>query len=331
MNEKPGEKLDLQHLNEQVDAFDDAVSRTPGIDTYCSSSAWILAAHEAFHEAKNPLIYRLGSGYVAMQVDWAPGWGNLLLPMEASWCLACPLVGPDPAEATTRLFSVLRGLETQWDSMMIAGIPDKGILWEFLVHVFSSRYGVFRGSAVARRLADLRDGLDGFMAARTSKFRNNLRRAEKAGQKAGFRYRYYDQSMSPAAIETLFNSIMDIEERCWKGVTRQGVNEGSMRIFYQRLMELQAPRGRIRAIITECDGKDVGYILGGVFDNIYRGYQFSFDEKYTRLSPGNLMQLRMIEALCREGIAWYDLGTDRDYKRYWGETIFETVSLIIRR
>jgi CelD/BcsL family acetyltransferase involved in cellulose biosynthesis len=68
-----------------------------------------------------------------------------------------------------------------------------------------------------------------------------------------------------------------------------------------------------------------------VFDGEYRGLQFSYDDAHATLGLGGLLQLQQIIALCDEGIARYDLGTEMDYKRRWAEDVMETEMLVIVR
>jgi CelD/BcsL family acetyltransferase involved in cellulose biosynthesis len=78
-------------------------------------------------------------------------------------------------------------------------------------------------------------------------------------------------------------------------------------------------------------GRDVGYILGAVFEGEYRGLQFSYDDDHARLGLGGLLQFHQVTALCAEGVARYDLGTEMDYKRRWAEEVMETEMLVLVR
>ncbi len=93
-----------------------------------------------------------------------------------------------------------------------------------------------------------------------------------------------------------------------------------------------ARRGAVRAQVGKRDGEDVAIVVGGVIDTpggvAYRGLQFSFDDRLRPLGLGNVAQLAQIEALSREGVALYDLGSDVDYKRRWGEGCLTTVTLV---
>jgi CelD/BcsL family acetyltransferase involved in cellulose biosynthesis len=83
-----------------------------------------------------------------------------------------------------------------------------------------------------------------------------------------------------------------------------------------------------RLLFARREGTDLAYILGGVLGYTYRGLQFSFSQDHKRLSLGNLCQYHQIARLCEEGIDLYDLGVDVEYKRRWGETRRDTVTLV---
>jgi len=315
----------------EADAFDMAVLSTPDIDHFCSSSAWICAARHAFMPQAEPLVLHCRHGYVAMIRERKTALGTVLLPMEASWCLPSSLVGPNPAMLVRPLFHYLREHEDGWDAILFAGIMEGSALYFYLPRIFAARYRIFRGPNVSRRIAGIGDGRAGFLRRRSAKFRKNLRRAEAAGQAVDLSFTHYSDAMEESGWSELFERVMAIEGKSWKGLEDQGVDQEPMRTFYRELMRLQAPRGRIRALLAHLGGRDVGYILGGVLTDFFRGYQFSYDAHYRHLSLGNLLQMRMIEGLAAEGVGYYDLGTDIPYKSRWGEIESETVSLIVRK
>ena len=103
-----------------------------------------------------------------------------------------------------------------------------------------------------------------------------------------------------------------------------------MREFYQRMLPRLAARGNLRVLFVRQGEEDIAFVFGGLTASSYRGLQLSYDEDFKSLSPGNLAQIAIIQELCGEGIAAYDLGSELDYKSNWAEERFETVSLVIR-
>ncbi len=327
----PIRALDFGEFEQLSTAFDREVLGTPQIDPFCSSSAWILAARESFHGQAHPAVFHLDSGFVAMVVDQWPAWGRVLLPMESSWCLACPLAGPDPVFLVREFHAFLQANLGFWDTIMFAGIMENSAHWNEIIKAFLPNHQIWRGPSVIRRIAGLEEGFDGFFRLRSTKFRKNLRRTQRAAGREQISFRLFTDPMNHQEAAALFSTMMSVEERSWKGRSGQGVDQGPMRLFYRRLMEILAPAGRARLVFAFRDERPIGYLFGGIFNRTFRGFQFSFDHDFASLSPGNLLQLKMIEKLCEEGMCRYDLGTDIGYKRSWAETALETTALIIRQ
>jgi len=90
-------------------------------------------------------------------------------------------------------------------------------------------------------------------------------------------------------------------------------------------------RGRLRLIFARHEDRDIGYVLGGVLGDTYRGLQVSFDADYERYSVGSLCQLAQITELCEHGYARYDLGTYMSYKLRWAELVVESAVMLVSR
>lgn len=325
------ETLTLGAFQKLADSFDDEVRLTPDIDRFCSSSAWALSSHEAFHQKLDPILFGHDCGYVAMFAQQMPNWGRILLPLDASWFLACPLISREPSVLLKLFLKTLGASQIPWDSCLISGLRVGSPLY-FMVYNALMGFKVYEGPTVIRRLADLSNGLAGFLGRRSAKFRKNLRRAQRLCGRAHFTFEHHASSMSAPTWRLLFERVMAVELRSWKGISGQGAEAGPMRAFYQHILSYQAPRGRTRLCFARLDGEDVGYILGGVLGDIYRGFQFSFDPRFRQYSLGNLLQIETISHLCQEGnVSTYDLGMDMEYKLKWSELAFETTSFIIKR
>ena len=84
-----------------------------------------------------------------------------------------------------------------------------------------------------------------------------------------------------------------------------------------------AVRGAARVMFARHEGRDIGFIFGGMLGPCYRGQQFSYDAAWKDLSIGNLLQVEQVRWLCEEGAVRYDMGTASGeamaYKRHWTE------------
>ncbi len=320
------EPITIYQLRNRAAAHHDAVAKTKEIDKFCSSLDWILPAHEAFIP-DHPLHLRAtDDGFACFARGFNPRIGRYLQPLEASWCLASPFAGANVSalveafgeECSTRLID--------WDLLYFSGIPSDSELFRAIVREFGIRHRIGLGHRTGRYVASLRGGREGWLARRSAKFRANLRRSARLAEGEGVTYEWVD-AVGEADAPALYERILRVEERSWKGRSGTGILDGGMNNFYRLMLPRLARRNALRVVFARRDDEDVAFVFGGLFDRSYRGLQLSFDSEYSRLSLGNLVQMEMIQGLCDEGIEQYDLGSELDYKARWAEGRLETVTL----
>lgn len=316
-------------LDVYADAYDRAVDASDLPDRFCTQSAWILPAKTAFAPHAESWLWCFDDGFVSLMKLDTP-LGRTLLPLEASWGLATAIVGPSPLPVVRQLVEHITAERSSWDAIFLSGLRRGGPEFTALLHAASKRYRLGIGQPTGRCVAALDGGFDGFLSRRTAHFRKNLRRAERI---AGDRLRFEVLAPTdPDLALALYERVLDVEARSWKGRSGHGIQDGPMRTFYAEMVPRLAAQGRLR--VTFCWDADVptpvGYVLGGVRGDTYRGLQISYDQALDALSVGNLLQRTTIAALCDEGVLRYDLGSDMPYKRGWAEILSETVPLVIR-
>ena len=90
--------------------------------------------------------------------------------------------------------------------------------------------------------------------------------------------------------------------------------------FYKAMLRRMAIAGTARVMFArDGEGRDIGFIFGGLAGTTYRGQQFSFVEQWRSASIGNLLQIEQIGWLCEEGVRRYDMGPEMRYKHHWTE------------
>jgi Acetyltransferase (GNAT) domain len=317
--------LSFQELDARASSYDDAVARSSLLDRFCSSSFWILPAARYLTPSAVPRIFEEEGRYVVLAQT--AGWLHAL---EATWGLPCPLVGDDPA-ALTELFLGALAEEETWESALVTGLPEGNPLWRALLPALARRYTLGIGPSTRRYVAELVDGVDGFLRLRSSGFRRSLAKAARRGRRLGLRFEIADEpSADDAGGEVGFARLLEIERRSWKGHAGVGIDKEPMLSFYRDMNRRLVERGCRRLMFARLDEADCAYIFGGVFGDTYRGLQFSFDSDFPSLSLGNLCQIEEIGRLVQEGFQRYDLGTDVAYKKRWGEVV-ATRSVFVRR
>ncbi|MFN3201034.1 MAG: GNAT family N-acetyltransferase [Bradymonadia bacterium] len=321
-------RLTFEDLDVVASDFNDWVARSPDIDQFCSSADWLLPAQHALTPEAEPFILATDDGYIALMAFDVPSLGRTLTPLEHAWGLACPLVGPDPRRLVEHLFYAVTELPIQWDALWLSGLKEEGEGFYGVVQTFYPQFTVGVGPSTLRRSASITEGPEAFLAERSSKFRATLRRSVRKAQSEGLSYQGYS-TFTPREVDAVFERIINVEGRSWKGQSGQGMDSPPSSTFYYAMLQRLAARGALRVGFLSQGHQDVAYIFGGIFESTYRGLQFSFDDVYRPLSLGNVIQWHMIEQLCAEGIGQYDLGTDMAYKQRWGVEDLKTNSLVV--
>lgn len=326
------EALGLAEFDRQSEEFDALVAATPDIDHFCSSSDWIVPASTSLMPPRVPWLFKSEGAQVAlMRCRHPQGW-NYLEPLEAMWGLACPVVGPDAGQLARDLDQLLQRREADWDMVMLTGLPPESLFTAELARYLLRRYELLRGPATRRCVASLAGGLDGYLSRRSRGIRRSLRRALRTANSAGIEFIACDTT-DPDQAKILYERVVAVEARSWKGRSGVGIESGRMYEFYRAMVPRLARRGGLKLMfardLRRSADHDVAYVLGGIFASTYRGLQFSFDVDYQSYALGNLCQYHQIAELCEQQIAEYDLGTEMDYKRNWAEATRDSASLVV--
>ncbi len=311
-----------------ADDFDAEVARTPRIDRFCSTTAWILSASSALMPPRVPFSFRGEHGYLAAMRGVHPAGFPYIEPVELAWGLAAPLISAQPEALVEEVVPMLV-TRRDWQLAILSGHALDGPQRRALERMLPPRWERRRGAPTLRHVASLEGGLDGFLSRRSRELRKSLRKSLRAATDAGVEFEQV--AAGPADAAALYARIQAVEERSWKALDGVGISQGPMRVFYERMLPRLCARGEQRTLFARIGDRDIGYVLGAVFDGEYRGLQFSYDNDYTRLGVGSLLQYHQIAALCVEGVGRYDLGTEMDYKRRWAEDVVETEMLVVVR
>jgi len=299
------------------------------LDNYCSSPYWGVPLDKAFHSGGELVCYRApGEANLAVFYEREVQGGTLLVPPDAFWLLGSPLLGPDPRAQLGELLRFWSAHPSPQGirQVLISGLyPDHPLLdvrfWEPL--------GGWEIETSQRMVASLEGGVDGFMSRRSKNFRSRLRRTIKAATASGLEVEPMPVSCSAAEANAILERVFEIESRSWKGLSGQGIDQGNMREFYRCMVPLLASKGRLRGLFLTRDGSDKAYLFGGLFDDCFRGLQFSFLNTET-IGLGNVCQFHMLSLLCQEGCKDYDLGQGMDYKKRWSESHIVSRSFVFQ-
>lgn len=322
------QRLSLDELDAEWREVEEAVDATPEIDRWCSGPDWVIPVHRGFAPGSETFLMKTEGGYGLLARYHLADGRSMIAGLEPLWGFASPVVGRDVA-ATTGTLAHHLAADRRWDVLLLAGMPTPDGPSSFTPTVVG-RLGwlgeVRVGLGIIRRVADLSGGYDPWWARRSSRFRRNIRHAEARAARCGV------DVIDVSDEAGVFERLLAIEARSWKGAEESGITSPEMSATYRSMVDRLQARGRARIRIARLGGRDVGYILGGVRSGRYRGLQISYVEEVAPLSIGHLLQHREVEALGAAGdIVSYDLGMDLDYKRRWADRAVQTFTLVVER
>lgn len=327
-------------MEQEWEAIEAAIDATDGIDPWCSGPDWALSVSAGFAPRGKHLYLRSVNGHgFAMFGYYRNLEHNLLLSsIEPLWGFACPLFGPDIGALTAEVATELDQLP-HWSMLMIPGLPPLPHPTTLAVSGGLGRLGTISiGEGITRRVADLSGGYEAWLGNRGARFRRNLRLAERrAGERSLDIIDAAPDADDPGSGNdpgggNVFDRLLAIEHKSWKGAEGSGMTSGEMSAMYRFMVDRLRHRRRLQVFVARLDDHDVGYILGGIRNRRYRGLQISYRSGYDDLSIGNLLQLHQIRHLCHHDLAHtYDLGMDFGYKQRWADRAETSITVLVQR
>lgn len=313
----------LQAQDDAASAWNKLAQATQQPDPFSAATAWQLSYREAMDPRPPCVLRQCEDGLIQFARHATPTGRVVLGPIEREWFFGCNLLGPDALELMAKLIDDLRGdCTAPMCSFAVSGIDPHGPLLPALRKRFGGRFQLRLFRSGMQCGAALEGGFDAYLARRSGNLRRNLKRAQKRSQEAGVAFERH----CPATVEeaeTIYARMIAVERTSWKGMSFRGMDQPSTYHFYRRMLRRLARSGDARVMLATQDGRDIGFIFGGVAGGIYRGQQFSYAQAQHDLSIGNLLQAEQIAWLCEEGAARYDMGPlggeSMAYKHHWTE------------
>jgi CelD/BcsL family acetyltransferase involved in cellulose biosynthesis len=227
--------------------------------------------------------------------------------------LALPHRAWEVAEAVAHTLTIS---EPRPSSLELAPLPAVSP-WAFALR---ERWpGRFRPIAYRADLADVptvslhQPSFDAWMQARSSRFRNNLRRYRRRFEQAGGTERISTAETAAADIQTFAR----LHAARWNGRRSRLVELGErLPLLLGEVAQALLPEERFRLLILEIDGEPICAYLSIAAGGEVVAVNLGWDERFKHLSAPRLAILSMIEEGFRQGDHRFNLGWGRvDYKR----------------
>lgn len=279
-------------------------------DPFCCSPKWQLSFHEAYSPHRNLLVRSDVDALIAFAEKRFSEHEVYLTPIEPKWFFGNPLLGErSPELLAETIFEMPNWHAPIFPKILISGLAPSGKTLKKIQNIFGKQFRFWRHSKGVQCSASLRGGLNGFLSRRSTNQRRNFKRASAKASKSGLTFERQKPDCVSDATD-IYKRMVAVERSSWKGIQNCGMVGGSTEQFYRVMLCKLSESADARVIFAQHEGRDIGYIFGGMIGDIYRGQQFSFDAEWNSYSIGNLMQLEQISWLCEEGAKRYDMGAD---------------------
>ena len=169
-----------------------------------------------------------------------------------------------------------------------------------------------------------------YYAARSAKFRKNLRRARQNLTK---RYPVaFVEYRTPQEMTAAYAQILQIEEQAWKWTDGSRINDRRYHDFYPALIRKFAEKNQTRIWILQIDGQPAAYDMHIQDGKSIKTLKGSYSQKFAEFSPGSLLSYTAHKRFFQEGIQHIDLlWGNLEYKQKWTNALEPHFGVCIRR
>jgi hypothetical protein len=223
------------------------------------------------------------------------------------------------------LASLLRSGEV--DHMMFNCLPKSHALWGDL----TSRQSAL-GKPVVRdilhwetRLLDVETGER--QHHNSSRTRATWRRKDRKLTKAFEGELEMRCIRSPEDVAGFLKDADSVTMQAYHGAIGAGLRDSEI---WRLVVGAMADSGHLRSYLLTGKGEPLAYVLGAVYKDVFTLEATSFAPKYSQLSPGTVLMVRLFDDLAEAGVPICDFGFgDAEYKRLNGTNSWQESSLDI--
>jgi CelD/BcsL family acetyltransferase involved in cellulose biosynthesis len=230
----------------------------------------------------------------------------------------------------TAFFESIAALPTRWDILRISRFLEGATMLGQMSDYLAS-------SGLAHRIRreqpsfvlDLAQSYDQFLAARSGKFRNYLRRKARQLEAAGrIEVRRAGQDLS---VGEAYDHLLTVEQRSWKQAHGTAISAvPRQREFYRTLCLGAARAGRLHLMLMYLDDTPIAFNLGITAADRYSYLKTSFDETFRTLSPATVLRSRLVETLITEGFRSLDFPAEPyQWEEQWTDELRWHSSVVV--
>jgi CelD/BcsL family acetyltransferase involved in cellulose biosynthesis len=233
-------------------------------------------------------------------------------------------LGDDPATLLTVGLRHINQTTKDWDLIDLRWMNGRGELAS-QTHEALNAAGItsYRRVRDQTALVDTRGTWDDYLAGKTSKWRNNLRRWRRKlaewGEVSFERYRPAGAAAGSGDPRwDLLDECMDVARRSWQATSANGttISTGNIRDFIHDAHAVAAEHGHLDLNLLRLDGRAVAFAYNYFFHGSVYGLRIGFDADLSRDGVGNLVCCNALEDSFRRDDHTFDMGPGSlDYKK----------------
>lgn len=227
----------------------------------------------------------------------------------------------DEATVST-LLATLYDLPVRWDVFRLSNVLETDPLIGYFASAVRHRpLSSMVRDAHASYFLELPASYEHYLASRSSKFRNYLRRVErKIAMQTDVGV---SEFTAPDEVEHGYELLLDIERASWKHAQGSAISSAPQATgFFRDLCRGAAKRGRLHLHVMSIGGRPAAYNLGYVHDSTYSYLKTSFVEALKPLGVATFLRARLIRSLIEKGLKVVDFPAQpHEWERQWTETV----------
>ncbi|HET7217102.1 MAG TPA: GNAT family N-acetyltransferase [Vicinamibacterales bacterium] len=223
-------------------------------------------------------------------------------------------------ETVAALAAALAQLDLRWDIFRMSTLLDDHALLRCAPKAFAGIGALQVRAAHASYFLSLPATYDDYLAERSAKFRNHLKRLEKKLEASGAIA--VREITAPEDAGGAFDALMQIERQSWKHAHGTAISAVPRQAdFYKRLCDGAAGTGRLHLQVLFLDGVPVAYNLGYLAHNAYAYLKTSFVERCKPLGVAAYLRARLVESMIVRGVEEIDFPAEPyEWERQWTNT-----------
>ena len=236
----------------------------------------------------------------------------------------------DRPDIVPAVMDALTGLPGRWDMLRIARLIESSpIALQVTTHLARATLPHRVRREQPSFYLELEQTYERFLAGRSAKFRNYLRRKTRQIEAEG-KLRIL-RAGPDLDVGRAFGHLLSIEERSWKHAHGTAISAiPHQQKFYRLLCEGAHRAGRLHLMLMYLNDVPIAFNLGVTAAVRYSYLKTSFDEAYRRLSPATVLRARLVETLIDEGVRCLDFPAEPyQWEQQWADTVRWHTSLVV--